>query len=405
MEFINAFYPLLLDWLDLIVRWFHIIVGIAWIGTSFYFNWLDSRLDREINEENIDGELWSVHSGGFYHINKLKGPPKKFPKELHWFKWEAYSTWISGFILLIIVYYLNAESIMIDKNVNNISPLYAIIISLIFLFGSWFIYDILCKSKLINNTVLFSLLCLFLAIILSFLLTKIFGSRAAYIHVGACLGTIMAANVFRVIIPSQKNMVNAALEKNEPDLQQGIQAKTRSIHNNYITLPVLFIMISSHFPFTYGHKYNWLVLAAISIIGAAVRHYFNLRNKKQHKFWILPFATLGMICLMLYVSLPKISQNNQLNTVDEEISFAEINNIIKYRCGVCHSTNPTFEGFEDPPLGIAFNLPEDIVKNIDKIKSQSIDSDIMPPGNLTGITEDERNKIRLWIDQGADINN
>ena len=405
MEFINAFYPLLLDWLDLIVRWFHIIVGIAWIGTSFYFNWLDSRLDREINEENIDGELWSVHSGGFYHINKLKGPPKKFPKELHWFKWEAYSTWISGFILLIIVYYLNAESIMIDKNVNNISPLYAIIISLIFLFGSWFIYDILCKSKLINNTVLFSLLCLFLAIILSFLLTKIFGSRAAYIHVGACLGTIMAANVFRVIIPSQKNMVNAALEKNEPDLQQGIQAKTRSIHNNYITLPVLFIMISSHFPFTYGHKYNWLVLTAISIIGAAVRHYFNLRNKKQHKFWILPFATLGMICLMLYVSLPKISQNNQLNTVDEEISFAEINNIIKYRCGVCHSTNPTFEGFEDPPLGIAFNLPEDIVKNIDKIKSQSIDSDIMPPGNLTGITEDERNKIRLWIDQGADINN
>ena len=405
MEFINAFYPLLLDWLDLIVRWFHIIVGIAWIGTSFYFNWLDSRLDREINEENIDGELWSVHSGGFYHINKLKGPPKKFPKELHWFKWEAYSTWISGFILLIIVYYLNAESIMIDKNVNNISPLYAIIISLIFLFGSWFIYDILCKSKLINNTVLFSLLCLFLAIILSFLLTKIFGSRAAYIHVGACLGTIMAANVFRVIIPSQKNMVNAALEKNEPDLQQGIQAKTRSIHNNYITLPVLFIMISSHFPFTYGHKYNWLILAAISIIGAAVRHYFNLRNKKQHKFWILPFATLGMICLMLYVSLPKISQNNQLNTVDEEISFAEINNIIKYRCGVCHSTNPTFEGFEDPPLGIAFNLPEDIVKNIDKIKSQSIDSDIMPPGNLTGITEDERNKIRLWIDQGADINN
>ena len=405
MEFINAFYPLLLDWLDLIVRWFHIIVGIAWIGTSFYFNWLDSRLDREINEENIDGELWSVHSGGFYHINKLKGPPKKFPKELHWFKWEAYSTWISGFILLIIVYYLNAESIMIDKNVNNISPLYAIIISLIFLFGSWFIYDILCKSKLINNTVLFSLLCLFLAIILSFLLTKIFGSRAAYIHVGACLGTIMAANVFRVIIPSQKNMVNAALEKNEPDLQQGIQAKTRSIHNNYITLPVLFIMISSHFPFTYGHKYNWLILTAISIIGAAVRHYFNLRNKKQHKFWILPFAILGMICLMLYVSLPKISQNNQLNTVDEEISFAEINNIIKYRCGVCHSTNPTFEGFEDPPLGIAFNLPEDIVKNIDKIKSQSIDSDIMPPGNLTGITEDERNKIRLWIDQGADINN
>ena len=404
MEFINAFYPLLLDWFDLVVRWFHIIVGIAWIGTSFYFNWLDSRLDREINEENIDGELWSVHSGGFYHINKLKGPPKKFPKELHWFKWEAYSTWISGFVLLIIVYYLNAESMMVDKNINNISPLYAIIISLIFLFGSWFIYDILCKSNLLNNTVTFTIICLFLAIILSYLLTKIFGSRAAYIHVGACLGTIMAANVFRVIIPSQKNMVNAALEKKQPDLQKGVQAKTRSIHNNYITLPVLFIMISSHFPFTYGHKYNWLILAAISIIGAAVRHYFNLRNQKKYNVWILPTAAFGMICLMLYVSLPKINTNIDHDNL-ELISFNEVNNIIQYRCGVCHAQKPTFEGFEDAPKGVVFDTPEDILNNLSTIKAQSIDSDIMPPGNITGMTEAERNKLKIWIESGASINN
>lgn len=204
MEFIISLLPLILDWLDLIVRWIHIIVGIAWIGTSFYFNWLDSRLDREIDNDDIEGELWSVHSGGFYHINKLKGPPKKFPKELHWFKWEAYTTWVSGFALLIIVYYLNAESIMIDKNVSDINSLTAIVTSLTFLLGSWFVYDFLCKSKLINNTILFSIICLLLATIISYLLTNIYGSRAAYVHVGAFLGTIMTANVFRVIIPSTK---------------------------------------------------------------------------------------------------------------------------------------------------------------------------------------------------------
>ena len=405
MEFFISLYPFLLDWLDLIVRWIHIIVGIAWIGTSFYFNWLDSRLDRQINNENIEGELWSVHSGGFYHITKSKGPPKKFPKELHWFKWEAYTTWISGFVLLIIIYYLNAEVMMIDKNINDLSLFTAIIISLIFLSASWFIYDFLCKSILINNTIFFTITCLFLAILISYFLTRIFGSRAAYIHVGACLGTIMAANVFRVIIPSQKNMVDAGQANNEPNLQKSIDAKTRSIHNNYITLPVLFIMISSHFPFTYGHRYNWLILALISIIGATVRHYFNLRNKKEYKIWILPLATVGMICLMLYVSIPKVIQNEKIITSNNEIYFYEINNIIKYRCGVCHTTKPTFEDFEDPPLGIIFDTPEDILKNINKIKAQVIDSDVMPPGNLTGITESERKKISLWIELGAKINN
>ena len=402
MEILSSIYPLLLDWLDLIVRWIHIIVGIAWIGTSFYFNWLDSRLDREIDSEDIDGELWSVHSGGFYHINKLKGPPKKFPKELHWFKWEAYTTWISGFALLIIVYYLNAESILIDKSVSNINTFAAIIISLSFLSGSWLIYDFLCKSSLINKKILFSISGLVLATVISYILTKIYGSRAAYIHVGACLGTIMAANVFYVIIPSQKNMVDAALANKKPDLQKGISAKTRSIHNNYLTLPVLFIMISSHFPFTYGHKYNWLILILISIIGASVRHYFNLRNKKEFNVWILPSAAIGMICLMLYVSFPKIVDDNQ-EYKSEEVSFNEIKNIIKYRCGVCHQNNPTFNGFDDPPLGIVFETAEDIVKNIDGIKAQALDSDIMPPGNITGMTESERNKIKKWIKTGAKI--
>jgi len=405
MQLFISLYPFLLDWLDLIVRWIHIIVGIAWIGTSFYFNWLDSQLDRSIIKDNTEGELWSVHSGGFYNINKLKGPPKQFPKELHWFKWEAYTTWISGFVLLIIVYYLNSESILIDKKINDISTFTAIIISVTFLLGSWFIYDFLCKSKLINNTFIFSLICLILASLLSYVLTKIYGSRAAYIHVGACLGTIMAANVFQVIIPSQKNMVNSALESKKPDLKKGISAKNRSIHNNYITLPVLFIMISSHFPFTYGHKYNWLILILISIIGASVRHYFNLKNKKQHKIWILPTAAIGMICLSLFVSIPKINKNIDNNDLNEIISFNEVNNIIKYRCGVCHGSKPTFDGFDEAPLGIIFDSTEDILNNIEKIKDQSIDSDIMPPANLTGMTKNERNKINSWIIQEDKINN
>lgn len=406
MEIFISIIPLLLDWLDLIIRWIHVIVGIAWIGTSFYFNWLDSRLDRTNNSYDVEGELWSVHSGGFYNINKLKGPPKKFPKELHWFKWEAYTTWISGFVLLIIVYYLNAEGLMIDKNVNDITPLTAIIISIIFLIGSWFLYDLLCKSKLIKQTALFTTTCFVISVIVCYFLTKIYGSRAAYIHVGASLGTIMALNVFRVIIPSQKNMVNAALNNQKPDMAMGISAKTRSIHNNYITLPVLFIMISAHYPFTYGHKYNWLILALISIIGALVRHYFNLRNTKQYKPWILPVAAIGMILLIFYTALPKIFINqNNLTSSGEQISFTEVNNIIKYRCGVCHATKPTFEGFDSPPLGIIYDNPEDILKNIYKIKSQAIDTDIMPPGNLTGITESEKKKINLWIQQGANISN
>ena len=194
------------------------------------------------------------------------------------------------------------------------------------------------------------------------------------------------------------------MAKEKPDLQKGISAKNRSIHNNYITLPVLFIMISSHFPFTYGHKYNWLILAFISLIGALVRHYFNLRNKKQHKVWILPVASIGMILLMLYVSVPKINNNNS-NTTLTTFTFNEVENIIKYRCGVCHASNPTFDGFEDPPAGLVFDTTQDIINNIDGIKSQSIDSDIMPPGNLTGMTIDERNKLNLWIINGAKIDN
>ena len=395
------------DWLHLIVRWIHIIVGVAWIGTSFYFNWLDSRLVRDDPlHKDIDGYLWSVHSGGFYRIEKLKGPPEKLPKVLHWFKWEAYTTWISGFALMVIVYYLNASSMMLNNSgyINN--SYQAIFISLIFIFFSWFIYDFLCKNFKSEEQSLFVITGFLITFFFSYILSQIFGSRAAYIHVGAIIGTIMAANVFKIIIPAQKNLVLAAENKTDPDLNLSIEAKNRSIHNNYFTLPVLFIMISSHFSFTYGNNYNWIMLAIISIAGALTRHYFNLRNREQYKVWILPTAAMLMFLLMIISSLPILKKKNDIQLVSNEvITFTEVNNIIKYRCGVCHAKNPTFEGIETAPKGVIYDTAKDIIKNIKKIKEQAIDSNVMPPNNLTGITQIEREKIRLWIEQGTNINN
>ena len=395
------------EWLHLIVRWLHIIFGVAWIGTSFYFNWLDSRLERDDpNFKHLDGYLWSVHSGGFYRIEKLKGPPETLPKVLHWFKWEAYATWISGFVLLILVYYFNASSMMLKNDGFQLTPTTAIIISLLLLIGSWFLYDFLCKKIEDDKQELLVLTGFVLFVLFSYFLTKIYGSRAAYIHVGAIIGTLMAANVFRVIIPAQKNLVSSAENKQKPNLQLSIDAKNRSIHNNYFTLPVLFIMISSHFPFTYGAVNNWLILVILSIAGILTRHYFNLRNKKQYKVWILPSAALIMFFLMIFSSLSIFDNDKkQISSSLELVNFNEVQNIIKYRCGTCHAKNPTFEGIESAPKGVIYDTANDILKNIKLIKAQAVDSDIMPPGNLTGITNNEREKLRIWIEQGANINN
>ena len=243
-------------------------------------------------------------------------------------------------------------------------------------------------------------------LLLSYFLTEIYGSRAAYIHVGAIIGTIMAANVFRVIIPAQKNLVSSAENKQKPNLQLSIDAKNRSIHNNYFTLPVLFIMISSHFSFTYGAVNNWLILVILSLAGILTRHYFNLRNKKQYKVWILPSAALIMFFLMIFSSLSIFDNDKkQISASLELVSFNEVQNIIKYRCGTCHAKNPTFDGVEVAPKGVIYDSPSDIIKNIKLIQAQAIDAEIMPPNNLTGITNQEREKLRIWIEQGANINN
>ena len=393
------------DWLNLLFRWLHLITGAAWIGTSFYFNWLNHNLrppsDEERKNQGIAGELFAVHGGHFYQVSKYAGAPAKLPKTLHWFKWEAYFTWITGICLLFIVYYWNPNTYLRPLDATaDWSAGWAICLGLGSLVLSWLIYDVLCKSSLIRMPVLFSSLGFVLIGGLAYFFAQKFGSRAAYIHLGATLGTIMAANVFFVIIPNQQIMVNAMMAGEAPDTSLGDQGALRSLHNNYFTLPVLFIMISNHYPMTYGHQSNWMILIALSVIGAGARHYFNLKHKGHHKVWILPAAAIAMMALA-FVSRPVnrvVTDNSTASIV-----YKDIHPIIVKRCQPCHATHPNFMGFTAPPQGIIYETPQQVKAVVDKIKAQAIDAQIMPPGNLTKITEEERALLGRWIETGAKL--
>ena len=279
----------LMEWLNIVIRWMHFIFGIAWIGASFYFVFLENALNRSKDvRDELAGNLWAIHGGGFYYLEKYKVAPKTIPKHLHWFKYEAYFTWLSGFCLLFVVYYFNASALLIDKNVLNISALAGIGIGVGSFVVAWLLYDLLCKSILIKKEFWFALIGFALAVGFAYFYSRVFSSRAAYIHFGAMIGSIMVANVFFVIIPSQKEMVKAARQGKPLNPQLGKNALTRSLHNNYFTLPVLFVMISNHFPSTFGYKYPWLVLAIISLGAAGVKHYLNLREKGQLTVWVIP---------------------------------------------------------------------------------------------------------------------
>jgi uncharacterized membrane protein len=272
-----------LDWLNLLARWLHFVAGIAWIGSSFYFIWLDNHLQAPVRpatgNKGISGELWSVHGGGFYRAEKYRGAPETLPETLHWFKWEAYTTWLSGMFLLILVYWYSADVYLIDPAVMQMAPLHAVAIAAAFIVVGWLVYDLVCRSPLANNETLLAAVLLLLVIVLAYSLCQLFGGRGAYIHFGAVLGTIMVANVFFVIIPGQKQMVAAAASGETPDPAPGVRGKQRSDHNTYFTLPLLFAMTSNHFAISYAHEYNWLVLVAISIAGAMIRFYFVGRHR------------------------------------------------------------------------------------------------------------------------------
>ena len=384
----------IVEWLNLSVRWIHFIVGVAWIGASFYFNWLENHLNRLApQEKGIDGNLWAVHGGGFYHLKKFTNGPDKLPEVLHWFKWEAYMTWVSGITMLTIVYYYNARAMMIDPSVMDLSPAVAIAIGFGSGIFSWFVYDILCKTLRSKPLLLGVMIFAYLAL-LAFALSHLLSARAAYIHVGAAIGTMMAANVFFVIIPAQKELVKALGENRIPDASYGENGLLRSRHNNYLTLPVLFIMISNHFPSTYGNGYSWLVLIAVSAVGILVRHYFNVRHLQKglgKAIWMLPTALFAFI-LIVMATMPA---KQKALTAAEKITTAQIMPIIEKRCFSCHSSKPTQPGFSAPPSGLAYDKAGVFENNADKINVQVIQK-LMPLGNLTQMTDDEREQVSRW---------
>ncbi|MDF3072611.1 MAG: hypothetical protein K0S54_278 [Alphaproteobacteria bacterium] len=289
------------EWLNLVIRWTHVITGIAWIGSSFYFNWLDSKLRVPSPARGkVEGEAWLVHSGGFYRVEKIDVAPQEIPAELHWFKWEAAFTWISGFLLLILLYHLG-QGAFLQNAPDGFSDLLGIVGLLAGLSIAWAIYDFTWKSPLGEQPLVAGGLLFVLLIAAAWCLSKYMTGQAAYLHVGAMLGTIMTANVWMRIIPAQRALVAAAKAGTKPDARLGKEAKKRSIHNNYMTLPVVFIMLSTHFASTWGHQWNWAILAALMLIGAAVRHAFNLRNRGRNALWILPLAALAMVVLYYLV--------------------------------------------------------------------------------------------------------
>lgn len=398
------------DWLSLLLRWAHFIIGIAWIGASFYFNWLENQLERRFGPDDpLAGDLWAVHGGGFYYLQKYRVAPERMPQRLHWFKFEAYFTWLTGLALLVVVYYLNPSLYLLPPGSAAIGPATAIVIGLGSLVLSWLVYNALCNSPLKQNPLLLSLLILGWFTLLAILLFELFSGRAAYIHVGAAIGSVMVANVAHVIIPAQKDMVAALTEQRIPDGQRGANARLRSRHNNYLTLPVLFIMISSHYPATYGGPYGWLFLLVFSVAAIGIRHWFNVRHKPDHNRWILPLSLLLMLGLMLS-TLPQEDRSASATASagpnsNGELAFeparvaptlAEIQPLIQQHCVNCHAEKPSFTGIYAAPLGVVLETPEQIESQAQRINQVVVITRTMPLANMHGMTEEQRQQIASW---------
>ena len=389
----------IVDWLSLLTRWLHLISGIAWIGASFYFVMLDNSLTQPKNPDDtkrgVFGELWAVHGGGFYISQKFLTGPKGEPltENLHWSKWEAYTTWLSGIALLALIYWLGASSYLIDRSVMALSPPAAIAISIASLAGGWLVYDGLCRLLEGKENVLAALVFVFI-MACAWVLFHVFSARAAYIHVGAIIGTIMVANVFFHIIPGQKRMVADIRAGRDPDPRPGIIGKQRSVHNTYFTLPVLFVMISNHYPMTYSHSQGWLVLGVIMLAGVLIRQFFVLRHSGNVK-WALPAAGVALLAGVAVAIAPKIADSG-----GGRVTFANVQDVLKERCLQCHASQPTQPGFAQPPKGVLLETPEQVAANAPKI-AETVGNKYMPIGNLTQMTDDERALIATWFAQGA----
>jgi uncharacterized membrane protein len=397
----------LVDWLNLGIRWLHFIAGVAWIGASLYFVMLDTSLKppkrAEDAKRGVLGELWAVHGGGFYVSQKFLTGPKGEPlsEDLHWSKWEAYTTWLSGMALLALIYWYGANAYLIDRSVRDLSVPAAIAISAGSLVVGWLVYDALCR--MIKHELALSIVVYVLLVAAAWGYAQVFGGRAAYVHVGTLIGTIMVWNVFFHIIPGQKRMVAEIRAGRDPDPTPGIVGKQRSVHNTYFTLPVLFIMISNHYPMTYGAKHGWAILAVIMLAGALIRQYFVLRHTGRNLI-ALPAGAVVLLLGLAIAIAPKPAATGAAAAAAQTITFAQIQPVLKERCVVCHSQKPTFAGFVQPPGGLLLDTPEQVKAAATRIHQQTIATQTMPIGNLTKMTDEERALLGKWLADGANVN-
>lgn len=392
-----------LDWANLLIRWFHVIAGIWWIGSSLYFVTLDNsfRPPKE-PKDGVDGETFMVHGGFYYLVEKRLMQPGKMPERLLWFKWEATFTWISGMILLAVVYYFTGGSYLIDAKVQDITLQQAVIASLGLVVGCWLVYDLVWQTLGKKSEQLGTALSLAGLVGLAYGLTHLFSGRAAFIHFGAILGTIMVANVWIRILPGQRKMLEDALAGKTPDYSQGKFAKVRSVHNSYMTFPVIFMMISNHFPNTFGNQYNWIVLLLLFVLGAGIRHFQITEERGHPAYWVLAPSVLALVATMA-VTWPKAkAPTSPEATAGPQVQFAQVQAIVYNRCTPCHASvpyPPPGAKYTEPPNGVVLETGEQIIQMADKIKAQAVDSRAMPLGNMTRITNEERETLAKWFEQ------
>jgi uncharacterized membrane protein len=387
--------PFLTDWLNLLLRWGHMIAGIAWIGTSFYFVALDFSLrQREGLAAGVRGEAWEVHGGGFYHVQKYLSAPTSLPDHLTWFKWEAYLTWVTGFLLLVVQYYIGAESYLIDPAVMPLTVWQAIGISLATIIGGWIVYDILCRAFAINYPTALIILLLLMILAAAYGLSHVFSGRGAFIHVGVLIGTMMAANVFMIIIPNQRKIVVSLVKGETPDPRLGAIGKQRSLHNTYLTLPVLLMMVSNHYAFLTGHSQAWILIGLIVIGGAALRHYLlrtEVGDSQTEIAWVLPIIGAALTAALL------LTQPEKTATFAGTITDEQALTITLSRCSSCHAEKPTDPTVKAPPKNVVLESLDDLRRHSTQVMIQAVNSRAMPMGNKTKITPEERAMLGAWL--------
>ena len=394
------------SWIEFAVRWVHVITAIAWIGSSFYFIALDLGLHRDRNlASGADGEEWQVHGGGFYHIQKYLVAPSQMPGDLVWFKWESYSTWLSGFALLILVYYLGAEFYLVDPSVADLAIWQAVLISLASLGFGWLAYDFICKSKFGDDNTRLMLLLYVILVAMAYFYTSVFSGRAALLHLGAFTATIMSANVFFIIMPNQRIVVADLQAGRVPDAKYGKIAKQRSTHNNYLTLPVIFMMLSTHYPLAFASEMNWLIAALVFLMGVTIRHYFNsVHARAGNPTWTW-LATAFLFILVMWLSTapmfragePEEAQGGAVRFAQAE-GFDAVQDIVQGRCSMCHAAEPAWEGMHWAPKGVRLETEHQIANAAREIYLQAGLTDAMPPANLSFMRPEERARIVAWYE-------